>query len=75
MAHPADRMKMREQPVVPLAWQAVEIFQGLEPLTNRAFRSRPDAPDYVFSSRNAPTADERERGSRRVRRMGYTKKR
>ena len=71
---PAERMKMREQHIVPLARQAVEIFQELEPLTNRAFPSRPDALQYVF-----PSARTHERPMSEnavlaaLRRMGYTK--
>ena len=53
---PAERMKMREQHIVPLSRQAVEILQELEPLTNREFPARPDAPRYVF-----PGARSRER--------------
>ena len=49
-ASPRTEMKMREQHLVPLAQEAVEIFHELEPLTNRAFPSRPDAPRYVFPS-------------------------
>jgi len=45
---PAERMKMRELHIVPLARQAVNIFRELELLTNRVFSSRPNAPRYVF---------------------------
>jgi integrase len=71
---PGERMKMREQHIVPLARQAVEICQELEPLTNRVFPSRPDAPRYVF-----PSARTHERPMSEnavlaaLRRMGYTK--
>ena len=47
---PGERMKMREQHIVPLSRQAVEILRELEPLTNRAMLSRPNAPRYVFPS-------------------------
>jgi integrase len=71
---PADRMKMREQHIVPLASQAVDIFHELEPLTNRIFPSRPNARPYVF-----PSARTHERPMSEnavlaaLRRMGYTK--
>jgi len=51
---PAVRMKMREQHIVPLARQAVEILRELEPLTNRAFAARPNMPPYVFPSPTLP---------------------
>ena len=62
---PAARMKMREQHIVPLATQAVEILRNLQPVTGRSpyvfpcFRG-PDRP----MSENAITAA--------LRRMGYT---
>jgi integrase len=71
---PAERMKMREQHIVPLSHQAVELLRDLEPLTNRAIPSRPNAPCYVF-----PSARTRERPMSEnailaaLRRMGYTK--
>ena len=70
----AERMKMREQHIVPLSRQAVEILCELEPLTNRSMPSRPNAPCYVF-----PSARTRERPMSEnailaaLRRMGYTK--
>ena len=45
---PGERMKMREQHIVPLSRQAIEILQELEPLTNREISAKPDAPRYVF---------------------------
>jgi integrase len=71
---PAERMKMREQHIVPLSRQAAEILRELEPLTNRPMPSRPNAPCYVF-----PSARTRERPMSEntilaaLRRMGYTK--
>jgi integrase len=71
---PAKRMKMREQHIVPLARQAVDILRELEPLTNRVFFSRPNHPQYVF-----PSARTHERPMSEnavlaaLRRMGYTK--
>jgi integrase len=69
---PAARMKMREQHIVPLSRQAVEILRELEPLTNRQFPSRPNGPRYVF-----PSARTYERSMSEnailaaLRRMGY----
>ena len=71
---PAERMKMREQHIVPLSRQAVEILQELEPLTNRGMPARPDAPCYVFPgahSRARPMSDNAILAA--LRRMGYTK--
>jgi integrase len=71
---PAERMKMREQHIVPLASQAIEILQELEPLTNRQILARPNLPRYVF-----PSARSHERPMSEnailaaLRRMGYTK--
>jgi integrase len=70
---PAERMKMREQHIVPLSRQAVEILRELEPLTNRAMLSRPNARRYLF-----PSARSHERPMSEnailaaLRRMGYT---
>ena len=41
---------MREQHIVPLSRQAVEILREIEPLTNRGIESKPNAPRYVFPS-------------------------
>jgi len=49
---PAERMKMREQHIVPLVRQAVNIFRELELLTNRVFSSRPNVPGMFFRSQN-----------------------
>jgi integrase len=71
---PGERMKMKEQHIVPLSRQAVEILRELEPLTNKEFASRPNAPKYIF-----PSARTRERPMSEnailaaLRRMGYTK--
>jgi integrase len=71
---PAERMKTREQHIVPLSRQAVEILRELEPLTNRPMASRPNVPCYIF-----PSARTRERPMSEnailaaLRRMGYTK--
>jgi integrase len=53
---PAERMKMREQHIVPLSRQAVEILRELEPLTSAAIPAKPNAPRFVF-----PGARSRER--------------
>jgi integrase len=71
---PAERMKMREQHIVPLSRQAIEILRELEPLTNRGIVAKPNAPRFVF-----PSARSRERPMSEnavlaaLRRMGYTK--
>ena len=58
---PAERMKMAEQHIVPLSDQAVEILRELEPLTNREFPSKPNAPRYVFPGARSRTTNERKR--------------
>lgn len=71
---PGERMKMREQHIVPLSRQAVEILRELEPLTSRGIPAKPTAPRYVF-----PGAQSRERPMSEnailaaLRRMGYPK--
>ena len=71
---PGERMKMREQHIVPLSRQAVEILREIEPMTNREIIARPNAPKYVF-----PSARTHERPMSEnavlaaLRRMGYTK--
>ena len=70
---PAERMKMREQHIVPLSRQAVEILRELEPLTNRPMPSRPNAPCYIFPSgrtRERPMSENAILAA--LRRMGYT---
>src|SRR4029450_9082249 len=71
---PCERMKMREQHIVPLSGQAVEILRELEPLTNCGFPARPDLPRYVFPggrSRERPMSENAILAA--LRRMGYTK--
>jgi integrase len=71
---PAERMKMREQHIVPLSRQAAAILRELEPLTNRAIPSKPDAPCYVFPggrSRERPMSENAILAA--LRRMGYAK--
>ncbi len=71
---PADRMKMREQHIVPLSRQAVNILRELEPLTNRVIPIKPDAPCFVFPSarsRDRPMSENAVLAA--LRRMGYTK--
>jgi integrase len=71
---PAERMKMRQQHIVPLARQAVEILVELEPLTNRVFLSRPDTPRFVFPSARTGERPMSENAIlAALRRMGYTK--
>jgi integrase len=71
---PAERMKAREQHIVPLARQAIEILRELEPLTNRGLTGKPDAPRYVFpgaQSRLRPMSNNAVLAA--LRRMGYPK--
>ena len=71
---PAKRMKMRELHIVPLACQAVDILRELEPLTNRVFPSRSNAPRYIFPSartHDRPMSENAVLAA--LRRMGYTK--
>lgn len=71
---PAERMKMREQHIVPLSRQAVEILGDLEPLTSRGIPAKPDAPRYVFPggrTRERPMSENAVLAA--LRRMGYTK--
>ncbi len=68
---PAERMKMREQHIVPLSRQAVELLRELGPLTNDGL---PGAPGYVFPSarsRARPMSENAVLAA--LRRMGYTK--
>jgi integrase len=71
---PGERMKMREQHIVPLSKQSVEILQEMEPLTNREILAKPNAPLYVFPS---PRTRERPMSENAIlaalRRMGYPK--
>ncbi len=71
---PAERMKMREQHIVPLSRQAVEILREIEPLTSRGIPAKPEAPHYVFpgaQSRERPMSENAVLAA--LRRMGYTK--
>ena len=71
---PAERMKMREQHIVALSRQAIEILRELEPLTNRGIAAKPDAPRYVFPgvrSRERPMSENAILAA--LRRMGYPK--
>ena len=71
---PAARMKMREQHIVPLSCQAVEILRELEPLTNRGIPAKPDAPRYVFPGAQSHVRPMSENAIlAALRRMGYTK--
>ena len=63
---PADKMKMREEHVVPLAPQAVAILRELQPLTGRG--------RYVFPSLRTPHRPMSENTvNAALRRMGYDK--
>ncbi len=71
---PAERMKMREQHIVPLSRQAIEILRELEPLTKREIPGRPNTPYFVFPSAhslNRPMGENAILGA--LRRMDYTK--
>ncbi len=69
---PGERMKMREQHIVPLSRQAVEILREIEPLTNRLMPSRPAAPRFVFpSARSRDRAMSNNAVLAALRRMGY----
>jgi len=71
---PAERMKMREQHIVPLSCQAVEILRELEPLTNRGIPAKPAAPRYVFPGARSHLRPMSENAIlAALRRMGYTK--
>ncbi len=62
---PAERMKMREYHVVPLATQAVAILKDLEPVTGPA--------GYIFPGINEPNRPMSETTlTVALRRMGYT---
>jgi integrase len=69
---PAERMKMREQHIVPLSRQAVEILRELEPLTNREMLAEPNVPRYVFPSTRSHARPMSENAIlAALRRMGY----
>jgi integrase len=71
---PAERMKMREQHIVPLSRQAVEILRELEPLTNRGIEAKPNASRFIFPSartRMRPMSHNAVLAA--LRRMGYAK--
>ncbi len=70
---PAERMKMREQHIVPLSRQAVEVLRELEPLTSREMLARPNAPRFVFPSARTSERPMSENAIlAALRRMGYT---
>ena len=71
---PAERMKMREQHIVPLSRQAIEILRELEPLTGQPILAKPAAPRYIFpgaQSRLRPMSENAVLAA--LRRMGYPK--
>jgi integrase len=66
--------KNREQHIVPLSRQAVEVLRELGPLTNRGLAGKPDAPRYVFpgaQSRLRPMSNNAVLAA--LRRMGYAR--
>ena len=71
---PAERMKMREQHIVPLSSQTVEILREREPLTNCGIPAKPNAPRYVFpSARSSERPISENAVLAALRRMGYAK--
>jgi len=63
---PAEKMKMREVHIVPLARQAVEVLRGLHPLTGSS--------RYVFPGLRTPTRPMSENTvNAALRRLGYDK--
>jgi integrase len=63
---PAERMKMREQHIVPLASQAVELLREIQPLTGTS--------RYVFPSLRSPTRPMSDNTvNAALRRLGYSK--
>lgn len=63
---PAERMKMREEHIVPLSKQAVKVLQDLQPLTGNG--------KYLFPSLRAPKEPMSENTvNAALRRMGYSK--
>lgn len=71
---PAERMKMREQHIVPLSRQAVDVLRDIEPLTSCAIPAKPNAPRFVFPgmrSRARPMSENAVLAA--LRRMGYAK--
>lgn len=71
---PAERMKMREQHIVPLSKQAIAILRELEPLTGQGIPAKPNAPKYIFPggrTRERPMSENAVLAA--LRRMGYSK--
>lgn len=71
---PGHRMKMREQHVVPLSRQAVDILRELQPKTGRGIPAKPNVPRYLFPgarSRERPMSENAVLAA--LRRMGYSK--
>ena len=63
---PPERMKMREEHIVPLSNQAIEVLQDLHPLTGRGM--------YLFPSLRSPKEPMSENTvNAALRRMGYSK--
>jgi integrase len=71
---PGYRMKMREQHVVPLSRQAIDILRELQPKTGGGIPAKPNAPRYLFPgarSRERPMSENAVLAA--LRRMGYSK--
>lgn len=63
---PAEKMKMKDEHIIPLSQQVIDIFQDMEPITGKG--------QYVFPSvrsRSRPMSDNTVNAA--LRRMGYTK--
>ena len=66
MAHPSDKMKMREQHIVPLSAQAIAVLREIQPLTGGG--------KYVFPgerTRDRPISENTVNAA--LRRLGYSK--
>lgn len=71
---PGHKMKMRQQHIVPLSKQAVQILKELEPYTNRRFEGRSNAPQYVFPGGHSKLKPMSDNGIlTALRNMGYSK--
>jgi integrase len=71
---PGERMKMREQHIVPLSKQALAILKELHPVTGNGIPAKPNAPKYLFPgerSRERPMSENAILAA--LRRMGYSK--
>jgi len=71
---PAHKMKMRQQHIVPLSRQALEILKELEPYTNRTYEGKSNAPRFVFPGGHSRLKPMSNNGVlTALRNMGYSK--